>query len=606
MESGTRHELRNYFQQELDFLRLRAVEFSQDNPDIAEELELSQGKSSDPHIEALLQSFAFLTGRIQYNLEAESPKISNTLLSSLCPHLEVPIPSMAIAEFDVDPNGANFAGGVTLTRGRAITSQGQTASGDTRLCTFQNCYDTELWPMQVSEVQRLPSNHYSFLARRLDIQSALRVRIHNEGGDPITSYNLSSLRFYINGLETQQYPLYELLLHQAKAVVLRTDLSEQPVWFPASAIVGQGFESDQAVLPYTVFSHDGYRYLHEYFLFPQKFMFFDLKFDKPVVANRTMEFLFLFDQEFRLSGLSSDSLRLNCFPVVNLFSKTSTPIRLDHRHYEYRLIPDDHNYRYCEVHTVQEVYAKKPGQPRMRIEPMFQFEQSATHTAADYYWSARRELSQLKSLAGTEFWLSFHDMHLSLAVPPSETVYAKTLCTNRDLPERMAVGTVCKLDGVGPGSRTLLRTKPTPHRNPPIYGYQPWQLISHLSLNHLSLDENESSVSAFRELLKLYVGSDSPQLARQIACIRQLETQPMVTQIGQEAWRGFCRGREITVTIDEKNFEGGSPLLFGEVLSCFFALYSSLHSFTQLIIQREQQQGIWKRWPIKIGEQTLL
>ncbi|HEY7495033.1 MAG TPA: type VI secretion system baseplate subunit TssF [Candidatus Tectomicrobia bacterium] len=38
----------------------------------------------------------------------------------------------------------------------------------------------------------------------------------------------------------------------------------------------------------------------------------------------------------------------------------------------------------------------------------------------------------------------------------------------------------------------------------------------------------------------------------------------------------------------------------------FFALYTSVNAFTQLIIHSHQREGIWKQWPPTAGEQIIL
>src|SRR5262245_16883206 len=88
--------LRYYFEQELKHLREEASAFAQDYPAIAQELSLSRGKSADPHIEMLMQSFAFLTGRLQHQVDAEQATIPNALLEQLYPHLSAPLPSMVV------------------------------------------------------------------------------------------------------------------------------------------------------------------------------------------------------------------------------------------------------------------------------------------------------------------------------------------------------------------------------------------------------------------------------------------------------------------------------------------------------------------------------
>jgi type VI secretion system protein ImpG len=80
----------------------------------------------------------------------------------------------------------------------------------------------------------------------------------------------------------------------------------------------------------------------------------------------------------------------------------------------------------------------------------------------------------------------------------------------------------------------------------------------------------------------------------------------VVRRIGTEAWRGFCRGTEVTLTFDEEMYAGSSPFLLAAVLNRFFALYVAVNSFTQLRIVTLQHEGIWHQWSPMAGEQIIL
>jgi type VI secretion system protein ImpG len=149
-------------------------------------------------------------------------------------------------------------------------------------------------------------------------------------------------------------------------------------------------------------------------------------------------------------------------------------------------------------------------------------------------------------------------------------------------------------------------SKPTPQREPPLAGAALWRLISHLSLNHLSLSEAQDSLQALREILQLYSVADRPSIQQQIMGICQMSCRSVVRRVGTEAWRGFCRGTEVTLWFDEDLYVGSSAIVFASVLNHFFALYASVNSFTQLIVKSQQREGIWKQWPPMAGRQPVL
>jgi len=149
-----------------------------------------------------------------------------------------------------------------------------------------------------------------------------------------------------------------------------------------------------------------------------------------------------------------------------------------------------------------------------------------------------------------------------------------------------------------------------------------------LSLNHLSLSEGSDSLNALREILGLYCVSNRPSALNQIAGITQMTIAKKSMYVGEDAWRGFCRGTGITLTFDEDMYRGSGAFLMGAVMNSFFGLYTAVNSFTQLTIKKVAQpdviwkmfepragdqalngsssEGIWKQWDPMVGEKIIL
>src|SRR3954453_3391074 len=93
--------LEREYENELSAIRHLAKEFAREHPQAAGRLILSEdtGQSQDPHVERLIEAFAYLTARLQVKLKDEFPELVDALLGMLYPHYLAPIPSMAIAQF---------------------------------------------------------------------------------------------------------------------------------------------------------------------------------------------------------------------------------------------------------------------------------------------------------------------------------------------------------------------------------------------------------------------------------------------------------------------------------------------------------------------------
>src|SRR6185369_13708290 len=137
-----RDRLEEFYEHELLFIRRMAAEFARDRPKIADRLAFGPDmqESSDPHIERLIESFAFLTARVRLKLEDEFPELVNSLMGLLYPHYLAPIPSMTVAQFTLDPSGGTSTEGFTIPRNSRLFSH----SIQGVQCRFRNAYPVTL------------------------------------------------------------------------------------------------------------------------------------------------------------------------------------------------------------------------------------------------------------------------------------------------------------------------------------------------------------------------------------------------------------------------------------------------------------------------------
>ena len=607
MKSRPQEDLLRYYKDELTYLRQMGGEFARAYPRVAERLELGKDECADPQVERLIESFAFLSARLQRDLDGELPEVTTALLGVIYPQLVNPVPPMAVARFNADPKQ------VALTTGHSIKREtrlfAETREGHT--CRFRTSYPVTLWPLTVTDASFSgPRNwRYKFLDSMTDVAGVLSVSLRVEGGVSLKDLDLRSLRFYLNAAPALANTLYELLFCHARHVKLLPEGESKPVDLPDDSIKPVGFGPEEGVLEYPPQAHRGYRLLQEYFSFPEKFLFFDLDNLDRLRRGSAFEALFLLDREpSEQLVVGADTFALGCTPVVNLFPKTTEPIRLDHRSIEYRLVPDKRRERTTEIHSIRSVSAASNAADRARdFEPFYSYNHAMDGAGHKAFWHARREHSLDRDIPGTEVFLSFLDLDFKPAHPPAEVVYAHTLCTNRELARQMNVGDPLQIEEQAPLLGISCLTKPTWPVHPHLRGATLWRLVSHLSLNHLSLsEEGGDSLPALREILKLYSQSDRPSTQHQIAGVVGLECKKVMRRVGRDAWRGFRRGTEVTVEFDEDRYVGSGAFLLAAVLEKFFALYASINSFTILRAVSRQREGVWKEWPPAAGEKIIL
>ncbi len=628
-----RDELLGFYERELIFLRRMGAEFAKKYPKIAARLSIDEEKIEDPHVERLVEGFAFLAGRISLKLADEIPEITESFLNVLYPHYLNPIPSMAISQFIFGSPKDKIAAAQKIEKGTKLRSRPIDGSP----CRFQTVYDTQLAPIEIlsSALESdAPPNAQGKLA---DCRIRISLRcfgnaMFSEIKSGASENPIDSLRFYINGEPQLIFALYELIFNHASSVELRPKdppldsgmgmtMSNfqvklpNPITLPKDVIKQVGFDENENILPYSKRSFAGYRLLTEYFTFPYKFMFFDVeglaKAAQKKFGSHFDILIHLKDVTPPKAPITNETFKLGCSPIINLFSQSAEPVYLSQQKYEYQIYPDVHHQSATEIYSVDEVFTTDTRTNSVRtFAPFYSTKHSYAQNAEKAFWYSSRRKSQREDDEGTEIFLSLVDMNFDPKVPAEEVIIIKSTCSNRDLPARLPFGGKegdFEIEGAALVSRIRCLTKPTETVRPPMRRALQWRLISHLNLNLLSIIEDENGVpEALQEILQLYNFGDSPVIHKQILGITGIESRKVTRQIGNMIGTGFIRGMETSIEFDEEQFVGSGMYLFASVLERFLALYTSLNSFNQLVIKSKQRPDEIKRWEPRAGEQTLL
>ncbi len=603
-------DLLTYYERELSFLRQMGAEFAAKYPKIASRLLLEADASEDPHVERLVQAFAFLAARVHHKLDDEFPEITESLLNVLYPHYLAPIPSMSIVQFLLDPEQGKLSGGYKIARNATLYSQPVDGSP----CRFRTCYPVTLWPLQVESAALEPVDTRLGVAPR-NVVGLVRLELRCLAGMKFAELALDQLRFFIHGEGALTYTLYELLFNNVVEVRIRpaeARESSKDISLPASSLRPVGFDPDEGLLPYGPRSFLGYRLIQEYFSFSEKFLFFDLtglaRLAQAKPGER-VQVLFLLNRLPRLEQpVIRETFRLGCTPVINLFSQTAEPMRLSQTQSEYQVFPDIRRQNATEIYSIDSETSVSPGSDEVvEFEPFYSFKHAAERDSQQAFWYGARRPSPRKGDNGTDVHISFVNLNFEPKLPAAETLIIHTTCSNRDLPAKLPFGGdrgEFELEGAAPLSRIRCLRKPTETLRVPLRRGTQWRIISHLALNYLSLCRG--SRDAFQEILKIYNFADASSIRQQINGITELSSRQVVGRPQGMPWNGFCRGMEVTLTFDEEKYVGAGVFLFASVLEKFFGLYASLNSFTQLIAKTLQREEPLKKWPPRAGEQILL
>lgn len=625
-----RDDLLLYYERELSYLRRLGAEFAARYPKVASRLQLEPTKCEDPHVERLLEGFAFLAARVHHRLDDDLPEVSEAMLDVLHPQHVRPLPSLSLAELELDPELGKLPTGFHVPRGSELRSRPVQGMP----CRFRTSYDTTLWPMTIAAAEWTTADRAGAGVRVGEAVGAIRLELRAFGGMRLGqlaparagtgsdgSARSDALRLHLAGDATVADALYELLLNSCARVVVRDpdQPSRAPVMMSASSITPVGFEAHEALLPYPRRTFAGFALLQELFAFPQKFLFVDVAGFAEVLrvlgAGPRAEVFFViapFERAERRQilelGIDARTFRLGCTPVVNLFEQVAEPILLTQRVTEYAVVPDARRRLEIETWSVDGVAGITPGEgePR-RIEPLYGFRHGRAD-AAGIFWHAVRRASGWRTDRGTDVFISFADLSGQARSPDAEVVSLTLTCFNGDLPSRLPFGVDergdFELAQGGPVRRVLCLTRPTPVVQPPLGKPLLWRLVSTLSLNHLSLVEEGRE--ALRELLRLHNVGDSTGGERQIQGLAAVRSAPAFARVAADQGVAFARGRRVELELDEEQFPGGGAFLFASVLERFLAQYATMNSFTQLAARTRQRKRTMREWPPRAGWRTLL
>lgn len=610
-------ELLPYYNRELAFIRRLGAEFAEAHPKIAGRLRLGPDVAEDPHVERLIEAFAYLNARTRHKLEDDFPEITDALLGVLYPHYLAPVPSMAVVQFVLDRSQGELTGGYTIPRGASL----ETEPIEGEPCRFRTCFPTTLWPIRLAEAE-LAGQPFTAPPTPYSSRAVAVLRLELKCLDPKMAFAqlpIDSLRLFLKGQSQHVYAVYERIFNNALGVALAGSPRDQrPMLLQNDCIRPVGFERDEGMLPYPARSLMGYRLLTEYFAFPQKFLFFDLaglKDKLPQEAGSPLQvYVFLSDSTVDLEqNVDADMFQLGCAPVVNLYGQRAEPILLSQTQSEYRVVPDARRPRANEVYSVDRVTATSPDGQQVEYQPFYSFKHAADRRGQQTFWYATRRLAGRTGGEvdrGTEVYLSLVDLGFAGSSAPDWTLDVETTCLSRDLPHRLPWGegqSVLRLTQGGPLSRIECASgRPTPTLRPALKHGAMWRLISHLSLNHLSLADDQEGAHALREILKLYDFADSAETRAVIDGILAVRTRRVVGRAPGDGRAGFCRGVEIGVEFDEERFSGSGLFLFACVVERFLGLYCSVNSFSRMIATTNRREGELRRWPLRAGETVLL
>lgn len=617
-------DMLEYYLREINYLRDSGAIFAEDFPKIASRLNINKTETTDPHVERLIESFAFLTARIQKRIDNVAFDLTTALLDVLYPHLNKQLPAMTIGQFKINTGGSlPPQEGYPIARHTELFSY----STDDSICRFRTIYPITLFPLVIRDVQIVANNTYKFISvpntvdfcynrfKELD-PYFLEIQLSCIDGQ-FSDLNLDQLLFYLNIADKQfKMQLYQAIF-SAKSVMYCVR-GDETIAYPMLpfAYRPMGLERDEMVIPPLAYETHAYQLLQEYFHFPEKFMFLlvqhlsYLKFLQQERFLNTAEIKLLIP----LNGATSDwskninkhDVLLNCTPLVNLFSVITDPISFDHQKTFYHLIPDAQHDRTMEIYQIDDVFSVNVNDnSEKRLHPYFTFKCDEVDEEITYWWS-KTEQTKHKNVIGTDTLISLVDSTFKPIDPYQHIIYAKVLCTNRFLAEDLLPNTELQIEAAAPVESIRCLQKP----NAPQYclekGENNAKLIAQLSANYIGFPYMaDGDVSEYlKHLLKTHVGSnDKKHIKAMLADIHHVSVTQIMKRVGKEAWKGMLNGVRIDIFLNKTEYIHDWFLL-AQILQHYFAMNCQINTFVDLRLLEDNVEVI--RFDGILGEQRFI
>lgn len=662
-------EFLDLYNQELIYLREQGAAFAEAYPAVAERLGDLLEDRSDPMLSGLLEGAAFLAARVQLKMKHEFSEFTANLFEQLYPSALAPIPSMVLARIAPKYGDANLRSGITIPRHALMEAVFRERQGEVRCrFTFTSpitLTPLELTKAKYLSSAAQVSGLGTDMAEDRRTRAGLALSFtHRMAEDPelevspeealkkpeyqVAGCRIDTLPIRLTGPVDLASRLYEQIFGHTIALFIRTEDAFGQITLqrlPANSIEQLGFDEEDALLRNDKRLFVGFDHLRDYFNFPNSFLGLRLTglrryLDR--VRAKSFDLVFVFDEaDSRLPAhVESKIFALHTAPAVNLFERQTDRVPIKKGQHEFPIITDRTRPLDYEVHAVTEVNAHFAGGEKQAVEPLYSVAPDAEKAGHEWFYTIRRlprrqSSSELRrrqpsSYLGTETFVSISSgAHAAALLRSGDKKLAelslKVVASNRALaadlpvgtgPENSPLGDFRVLDDVG--LKVDCIAGPTAPR-PPLMSYNErlgenghvgaivWRLINILAMNHTGLihDAAGKDGRSFRDILSVFAPLSDNASDRQAQSVLAVSTRPVIRRLQQKNGTGVARGLEITITLDDKAFEGASAFLLGAVLDRFVAEYASINHFTQCVIATTDRGTIMK-WPPRIGAQDVL
>ncbi|NTZ07264.1 type VI secretion system baseplate subunit TssF [Burkholderia metallica] len=623
-------ELLPHYEYELGLLARGLTEFAERYPKIAARLGIRSGHADDPHVERLVQTFSFMAAHLDSRLADDYPEITEALLSIIHPQYLRGVPACAIAQFNPEPLLGKLTEPFTVPRGTPLDARAAP-------CQFRTIYDVTLAPLHIDDARYSPTTIAPSVARLpADATGILSITFTSLSptGQFDSSVPTGPVRVHLTGERPLVAALADtLLLRTANAFV---EVDQNRRWLALSKVPFEaaGFRDNERLLPDEPDSTAlAFRYLLEYFAFPELFDFIDIDLGRIRRAARapnarsltlhvvTRDTAAESATAKMLSTLDASAFKLFCTPVINLFERAAVPIQLTETGTSYPVTPEPlEGAPALDIYSIDAVHLgertdtdKKDIQilapsPRTDVPPYRAFRHGAGPQKTAVYWLVFRDRDASFNPGASPWRLSLVGLDGQHTRPAFPQADVDATVTNGDLPSRLPIGTPqgdLLNEAAALSCPIALLTRPTIPVELPRGNHALWRVLATLSPHPVDL--TRSGLGAFKAFLRLHAPRSVLVGQRCIDALAGLDYKPAIKWMALDGqFPSFVRGIEILLWIDEPALRDVSLSVFGRILDQFFTPYAPTNSYVQLVILAAETGDVLLRCDARPGTQPLV
>ncbi len=334
-----------YIESELIYLYEKIQSYSKLFPDVASKLKFSLNGSDDPHIQLMLESFAILTAKLQRQIEQSTFPITANILDNLHHSGNKPIPAQNIVKFELDETQlGTIENGFTIPKNTIIYKK-----LDNEFCKYMTETDLTLLPLEIKSVQV-----------EKDLSSTQRMNFIIEIQtikNKVKTLNTNKIKMYINAPKYIRAHFIDLIFDKNTEIFLKDLKNQKTTKLSNKDIKLCHFNEYSCMTEHYKDFHDATKLIRDYFSFKEKFYYLEITSENFANSSNHFEIILNFvKNQDKDTNFKKNYLCFNTVPVINLYKKTSEPIKIDNKKTQYKIFSNYNLKDFEKIFCVNEVF----------------------------------------------------------------------------------------------------------------------------------------------------------------------------------------------------------------------------------------------------------